>query len=659
MTTTLGQHESRSSAGATLPAGHLAPWQLAPLGPPPRRTRRRWLAVIGPGLLLAGSAVGAGEWLLGPAVTAQYGGTLLWLATISIVVQVCYNLEVIRYTLYCGEPIFVGFFRTTPGPRLWALVYITLFLAHIWPFMAANAAVPLAAALLGHLPGDATTTLLGLTCTEAELVKLLGFAVFGVCLSLLVFGGTVYRLLEGVMTFKLVVLLSFLLVVNALFVSWANVREVLTGFFRFGQIPLRAETIAAGPDFFLVREHDGTRYRLQGTVVSGQAQVAACEVAGAGAAGEAAARQVTPETLEEAARTLAGVAVELCRPGRFTVAQAYGSGELLVQGSVEGSRWRLEEVVIREGSQRTAYAQLADVPAPARDVAAALVANQGFTRESLGSYWAKHRQLPDLNWGMVAAFAAIAGAGGLSNALFSNYARDKGWGMGATTGAIPSAIGGRQVVLSPVGCAFPLTPENLAHWRGWWRHVVRDQVGVWMTCSFVGLALPCMLSLEFIRNAPVSGIRVAAMTAEGISAQFPAWANGWWSLTLFVSFLALAPNSIMTGDLIARMWTDLLWVGSPRVRQLGAGRVSLIYYALLGLFAVWGMFALAWLDPLQITTLGAVLGNVALGLSALHTLYVNRTLLPPEIRPGPGAQLGLVACGVFFLSVTALAIWAP
>ena len=28
------------------------------------------------------------------------------------------------------------------------------------------------------------------------------------------------------------------------------------------------------------------------------------------------------------------------------------------------------------------------------------------------------------------AASSIAGAGGLSNALFSNYARDKGWGMG-------------------------------------------------------------------------------------------------------------------------------------------------------------------------------------------------------------------------------------
>ena len=35
---------------------------------------------------------GGGEWLLGPLVTAQYGGQILWLATLAILLQVSYNL---------------------------------------------------------------------------------------------------------------------------------------------------------------------------------------------------------------------------------------------------------------------------------------------------------------------------------------------------------------------------------------------------------------------------------------------------------------------------------------------------------------------------------------------------------------------------------------
>ena len=138
----------------TEPTGSNTPWAVGDLIPPPPFGWRQTAELIGPGVVVAGSAVGAGEWLFGPAVTAQYGGTFLWLATLSILFQVVYNLEVMRYALYCGEPIFIGYFRTRPSARFWMCCYMVLFLAHIWPFMASNSAVPLAAAILGHLPGN-------------------------------------------------------------------------------------------------------------------------------------------------------------------------------------------------------------------------------------------------------------------------------------------------------------------------------------------------------------------------------------------------------------------------------------------------------------------------------------------------------------------------
>ena len=54
--------------------------------------------------------------LFGPAVTAQYGAALLWLALISILLQGFCNLTMMRYTVYSGEPIIVGGLRTWPGP---------------------------------------------------------------------------------------------------------------------------------------------------------------------------------------------------------------------------------------------------------------------------------------------------------------------------------------------------------------------------------------------------------------------------------------------------------------------------------------------------------------------------------------------------------------
>ncbi len=82
----------------------------------------------------------------------------------------------------------------------------------------------------------------------------------------------------------------------------------------------------------------------------------------------------------------------------------------------------------------------------------------------------------------------------------------------------------------------------------------------------------------------------------------------------------------------------------------------MIYYSLLATYGVWGTITLAVLAPLQIAIVGAVLGNVALGFSAFHTLCVNRTLLPRELRPNLIMQLGLIGCGLFFFAITAMAL---
>ena len=54
---------------------------------------RHWTRFIGPGIVMMGVQIGGGEWLFGPEITARYGGGLLWIATVAIVVQVFYNLE--------------------------------------------------------------------------------------------------------------------------------------------------------------------------------------------------------------------------------------------------------------------------------------------------------------------------------------------------------------------------------------------------------------------------------------------------------------------------------------------------------------------------------------------------------------------------------------
>jgi hypothetical protein len=477
----------------------------------------------------------------------------------------------------------------------------------------------------------------------------------------LIFGGKISSMLESVMLVKLVVVFGFLLFVTLFMVSMSNAREIIAGFFRVGSVALRADTVIAAPHFSLL-ERDGTsEYTVQGTLEKNEPVVTAFIVRQGGRSRrfEPGANLPHDEGLAARLARLAERATALAGRGGFYVESVdiVTGGGVGVEGTIERDQtWRPSRFRITDGKQTHIFERQEDLPAPDGERVRAWIANQGFERVGLVSYWWRHGSLPDIDWSLLAAFAAIAGAGGLSNALFSNYARDKGWGMGSRVGAIPSAIGGRSILLSHVGMVFPVTPGALEHWKGWFRHIVRDQLAVWMPCSIIGLALPCMLSLEFLRNTPVSEHRVAAMTAQGMALRFPDWAGPLWSCTLFVSFLALAPCAVYSGDLLARHWTDILWVTSPRVKKLAGNRVRWIYYSLLLIYAVWGTITLTLLSPLQIAKVGAVLGNVALGFSAFHTLHVNRTLLPRELRPNLFMQLGLAGCGCFFFAITLMAL---
>src|SRR5688500_8151275 len=91
---------SKESFMAPHPGSQAMPrWDTGELVDAPRFNWRNLAAMIGPGLVMGGSAIGGGEWLTGPLVTARFGGALLWLATLSILGQVLYNIEISRYTL--------------------------------------------------------------------------------------------------------------------------------------------------------------------------------------------------------------------------------------------------------------------------------------------------------------------------------------------------------------------------------------------------------------------------------------------------------------------------------------------------------------------------------------------------------------------------------
>jgi hypothetical protein len=638
-------HAVDESERALRSGRYLPPLQIGDLPEPPRAGWKLWVGLIGPGIVLAGTSIGSGEWLFGPAVTAQYGAALLWLALISILLQGFCNLTMMRYTVYSGEPIIVGGLRTWPGPWVWMTCWAIFDLASVWPYNASNAAVPLAAVFLGHLPQ---------TDGDRALVKALGFIIFLLAFVPLVFGGTVYRMLEKIMTAKLVLVLGYLSLIAVTFVSWPVIRDVCTGFFRVGTVPLRAETIILERDFTIQQERGASVYRARGTwekdgkptgdfLVTTGAKVSRFDLRNtAGLAPEL--REIRDLLLERVR--------ELATPRGFFVETTANGTTLVALGEIVNHHlWMPSRLSLRDSTGSREFADLDQVPEPFRARFRNLLAHEGAEYVGLVSYARETGGLPPLDWAMVVAFIGIAGAGGLSNTLFSNYARDKGWGMGALVGAIPSAIGGRTIGLSHIGCAFIPEGANLSRWHGWMRHILRDQ-WIWIAASILGMALPCMMSLEFIRNVPVTGDRVAAMTAEGIADRYPGLGSLFWFTTLACGFLVLAPGQVSVCDQIARRWTDMIWTAGGRAHALSRGEVRFVYYGILTLYAVLGMVILWFLNPIAIAEIGVVLGNLALGFSTLQALHVNRKLLPRELRPGWLQQAGTFCCGIFFLGVS-------
>src|SRR4029078_12335713 len=99
-------------------------------------------------------------------------------------------------------------------------------------------------------------------------------------------------------------------------------------------------------------------------------------------------------------------------------------------------------------------------------------------------------------------------------------------------------------------------PETLARFRRWFRFVVRDQLVVWMPACFIGIALPSMLSVQFLARGTRADDWVASgMTADALRAAAGGrFGQFCWLMTLFCGFLVLGPSAATTADGVLRRW---------------------------------------------------------------------------------------------------------
>jgi len=554
------------------PGSPLMPrWNGGELPAPPVFSWKKIAAFVGPGLVAGASAIGAGEWLNGPMVCARYGGALLWLATISILGQIVYNMEVSRYTLYTGESIFTGKFRTLPGPLFWLGIYLVLDFGTLFPYLAAQAGTPIFCIFAGHMPDPSNAA-------DKRWLEWISYGVFLGAIVPLIFGGKVYNSIRVLMTFKIFLVLGFLTILAIFYSKPSTWAEIGSGFLKFGTVPV-----------------------MKGEDSNGNG---------------------------------------VLDPGE----DWDGDGRL------DG----VEERVDKNGNKDPHdFGEYVDADGDGR--------YDGYKAENIFVSWWEGKPLPELDLSMIAilgAMAALAGNGGLTNTNVSGYTRDQGWGMGKHVGAIPSVVGGHAVKLSHVGMVFPITPESRKCFAGWYRHIFRDQFFLFGIASFIGLALPSMLSVQFLpRGTDVNTWLAAGMTADGVREAIgspPALAYSGWFMTLFCGFLVLALSTTTTADGYFRRWLDVLWTGLPALRTWKPQSVGKLYFAMLCAYCVSGLFVLAFVPQGLIMKWATNIYNYALGISCLHVLYVNMTLLPRELRPNWFIRTTLVFAAVFFTGIAVI-----
>jgi hypothetical protein len=249
-----------------------------------------------------------------------------------------------------------------------------------------------------------------------------------------------------------------------------------------------------------------------------------------------------------------------------------------------------------------------------------------------------------IDWGLIGALAATAGSGGIGNLTVTNWVRDKGFGMGSKVGAIPSAVGGHAIQLSHVGTIFPASRANLARWREWLRYVHTDQILVWGLFCFLGMFLNVNLATAIIpHGTDLQGLAAGAYQAEYLR---QIW-SGFWFLTLFNGFWILFKTQLGNTDILVRTITDALWMSSSRAREWKAG-IRAIYYGILLVFSVWGIFVIRSASPFQLFKILANMAGIVLMIAGVQIFFVNRRFLPEALRPARWREIGLLLCSAFY-----------
>jgi hypothetical protein len=151
------------------------------------------------------------------------------------------------------------------------------------------------------------------------------------------------------------------------------------------------------------------------------------------------------------------------------------------------------------------------------------------------------------------------------------------------------------------------------------------------------------------------GWGAATYQAEGIGAAFGRAA---WFLTLLNGFWIMLSTQLGLTDVFSRTVTDMVWSAHPRLRVLARDDVRKVYYALLIVFALFGMWAIGQATPGALIIIGAFIAAFNFVVIGTHVLVVQKKFLPAELRMPRWRELALYVFVVMFAIFTCMGIYS-
>lgn len=250
---------------------------------------------------------------------------------------------------------------------------------------------------------------------------------------------------------------------------------------------------------------------------------------------------------------------------------------------------------------------------------------------------------------------AYAGAGGNLNLAQSFYIKEKGYGMGKFSGRITSILTGKSEKIALTGTTFIPNEENINKFRTWWKRINIEHFAVfWATGAFTMIMLS-LFAYSTLKDAGITeGISFLIEESKIVSAQTIPFLG---TIFLIIAAVMLFSTQFSVLDATSRIMSENIVILNQKIFKVE--KLPYFYYSFLWVQIIAGVviFSLGFTAPLTLVVIGAVLNALTMFVYTGLILWLNRSSLSAQLRPGIIRQLFLLVAFVFYGTFSGITIF--